>query len=212
MRVAKERQMGLPFAPVERVAVERYGPGERIPNPQPGDFILTHGSSWTSWLIRYGQALRIHGQDRKYTYWNHAALFVDANGDIVEALGSGVRQRNISAYDPKEYHAVRIRASAEDREEVVRFAKTCLNEPYGWLTIASIAVSLLTGAKLSFGFDGQQICSGLVARALERTWAIFNREPSHIMPADLAKYYQVNPPTPGTPQGTVPRMSGRRRA
>jgi hypothetical protein len=38
------------------------------------------------------------------------------------------------------------------------------------------------------------ICSGLTARCQERTNAIFNRTPSHIMPADLAKYYGVEPP------------------
>jgi hypothetical protein len=66
----------------------------------------------------------------------------------------------------------------------------------------SIALSLLTGAKLSFGFNGQLICSGLVARALERTTAIFEDEPSHIMPAQLAKLYGAVPPPPGTPKGT----------
>jgi hypothetical protein len=64
------------------------------------------------------------------------------------------------------------------------------------LTIVSIALSLLTGGKFTFGFDGQSICSGLVARALERMCAIFNRSSSHIMPADLAKYIEVEPPDP----------------
>lgn len=59
----------------------------------------------------------------------------------------------------------------------------------------SIAYSLLTGGKFTFGLEGQAICSGLVARAMERTGAIFNRTPSHIMPADLAKYYKVEPPS-----------------
>jgi hypothetical protein len=39
--------------------------------------------------------------------------------------------------------------------------------------------------------DGTEICSGLVARGEERTRAIFSREPSHVMPADLAKYYDA---------------------
>jgi uncharacterized protein YycO len=185
-----------PFKPVEREDVERFGRGETIANPRPGDFILTHGKAWTSRLIQLGQKLRIHGDDSKYTYWNHAAMFVTAKGDIIEALGTGVCERNITVYEPTEYYVVRIKANLEDREEAGRFARTCLDEEYGWVTIASIAVSLLTGTKFSFGFDGQQICSGLVARAMERTWAIFNRMPSNIMPADLAKYYQVDPPKP----------------
>lgn len=186
--------MSKPFMPVAREGVERVGKGETVSNPRPGDFILTHGTAWTSRLIQWGQRLRIHGQDAKYTYWNHAAIFVDDNGGIVEAIGAGVCKRNISVYQPKDYYVIRIKGSPEDRAEAVNFACSCLDERYAWTTIVSIALSLITGAKFSFGFDGEQICSGLVARALERTWAIFNREPSHIMPADLAKYYQVESP------------------
>ena len=54
---------------------------------RPGDFILTHGSHWTSQLIRVGQALRFRGKNRTYAYWNHAALIVGSGGDIIEALG-----------------------------------------------------------------------------------------------------------------------------
>jgi len=123
---------------------------------RPGDFILTHGRHWTSALIRVGQALRFRGRDRQYAYWNHAALVVGANGDIIEALGPspGVALQNVSRYAPREYTVVRIMASPEDRDEAVGFA-----------------------------------------RALERTRAIFTKEPSHIMPADLARAYGVVPPS-----------------
>lgn len=76
--------------------------------------------------------------------------------------------------------------------------------------IISIAISLLFGGKFTFGFDGQFICSGLVARSLERTNAIFDRSPSHIMPADLAKYFRVTPPPKGTDRGE-PQRPGRTR-
>lgn len=80
-----------------------------------------------------------------------------------------------------------------DREEVVAFAQWAWEEHqrYGFCTIASIFPGLLTGLKLSFGFDGQQICSGLVARALERTKMIFDITPSHVTPADLAERFEV---------------------
>lgn len=163
---------------------------------RPGDFVLTHGSHWMNHLISFGQALRFRGADRKYAYWNHAALIVGANGDIIEALAAnpGVVQQNLSKYAPGEYTVVRVTASPEDRGEAVDFARSCLAEPYGALTVVSIALSLLTGTRFSFGFEGQTICSGLVARALERTRAIFKAEPSHMMPADLAKAYGVTPP------------------
>ncbi len=184
--------------------MESYGPGVSASALRAGDFILTHGRAWTSRIIRFGQRLRIHGDDRKYTRWNHAALVIDESGGLIEALGAGVTRRNIAAYDGTEYQLVRTAASEEDRDQVVAFAEWALGQPYAWPIIASIALSLLTGAKFTFAYEGQHICSGLVARALERTGAIFNRSPSHIMPADLAKYFDVEPPPTSAPTGTPP--------
>jgi len=183
---------------VEKEEVQYFGRGESTTEPRPADFILVFTNNWSSNLIHIGQKLRYHGKDSKYTLWNHAALIINTEGDIIEAVNSGVRKRNLSEYKNVEYHLVRIKASREDRLEAVHFANYALGEKYGTLTIVSIAIAFLTGLKFSFGFDGQQICSGLVARALERTTAIFSSEPSHITPADLAKYYQVSP-TPTQP-------------
>jgi hypothetical protein len=88
---------------------------------------------------------------------------------------------------------------------MVAFAEHWIGARYDWATIVSIVISLLTGAKFSFGFAGQLICSGLVARALERTTAIFEEEPSHVMPAGLAKMFAVAPPPPDTPKGKPSR-------
>ncbi len=186
-----------PFAPVvTRAKVLRFAPDEEAGPHQfePGDFILTHGKSWTSWLIRFGQSLRFWGASRRYAWWSHAAMIVAPDGALVEALGAGVTRTHISKYRPAEYHLVSISdiiAAPVDRNEAVAFAEWCVGMPYAWLVIVSIAISLVTGGKFTFGFDGQAICSGLVARGLERTKAIFNRTPSHIMPADLAMYFQV---------------------
>jgi hypothetical protein len=189
------------FRVVSGAEVQRFGPGEAATDFSPGDFILTHGGAWTSKLIRFGQRLRIHGQDRKYTWWNHAAMIVSDGGDLIEALGAGVMRTNLGHYTVVEYHLVRTGAPELDRREAVAFAEWAAGDDagagrqkYGFLTIASIAWTLLTGGKFTFALEGQMICSGLVARCQERTSAIFNRTPSHIMPADLAKYYQVEPP------------------
>jgi len=148
-------------------------------------------------MIRIGERLRYRGPNRKFAYWNHTALFTDTNGGIIEALGSGVQAGNISKYTPIDYQVVRLDGvSNEDRQHEVAFAKDCLarNQKYGYLTILSIALSLLFGGRLGFGIDGQEICSGLVGRALERTGEVFAEEPWHMMPADLAQAYQVEPP------------------
>lgn len=119
---------------------------------------------------------------------------MSTEGDLIEAVGAGVVPSHLAKYDGVEYHLVRISASPEDRAQAVAFARASLQQGYGYATVVSIAISLATGAKFSFGFNGQQICSGLVARALERTSAIFQQEPSHITPAELAKLYGAEPP------------------
>lgn len=170
--------------------------------PRPGDFMFTHEDAWTSRLIQIGQAIRFRGKRNRYAYWNHVALFVDDIGTIVEALGTGVSQGAVTKYNGTQRTIVRIDASAADREEAATFAKECVGARYGGLTIISIALSLLTGTKLSFSVDGQFICSGLVARALERTTAIFRKEPSRIMPAELAEKFNV--PRPKMRKGRIP--------
>src|SRR5208283_1174397 len=100
---------------------------------QPGDFILTHGKAFFSKLIRFGQGLRFHGKDRKYIWWNHAAMIVSPEGELVEALGVGVRKRNISVYKDTEYYIVHLGsglADVRDRDQAVKFAEWCLEEPY----------------------------------------------------------------------------------
>ena len=185
--------------------VQRFAPGTEVSNPAPGDFLLTHGDSWTSKLIRFGQAIRYRGPDKAFARWNHAALFVAENGDIVEALGGGVQRRNVSVYKDTEYHVVRLENVGEiDRKQEVDFALACLNESYGFLTIFSIALSLLSGSRFGFGVDGQEICSALVARCLERTGEIFPADPWHLMPADLAKFYDVRAADLNAPFGSIP--------
>ncbi len=76
---------------------------------------------------------------------------------------------------------------------MMAFARSVLDSPdrteYGWLTIASIILTLLTSSRFVFGMVGTAICSGFVAEALVRTGIICEKPPSHMMPADLAKMY-----------------------
>jgi hypothetical protein len=183
------------FHQVTPLSVEHYPEGKAITQFEPGDFILTHGHGFFSGMIRFGEALRVHGEDKEYdySYWNHAALIATSDGGLIEATGRGVKPAKLSDYTPRDVQLVRIQATEADRREVVAFAEWVLKSraSYNWPTIASIALTVLTGCKLAFFVDGEFICSGLVARALERTTAVFNLDPVHITPADLAKYYGV---------------------
>ncbi len=121
---------------------------------------------------------------------------VDDDGNIVEAQGRGVVRDHVGKYTEKHYVVEHTGADPEDVKKILRFAAWGADNRahYGYLTIASRALTMVTGAKFTFFVDGEFICSGFVARAMERTGAVFNRDPVHVMPADLAKYYQVDPP------------------
>lgn len=197
--------MSKPYFSVGVEGFDSFPPNKAVANPRPGDFILTHNDGLSSSLIRLGQWLWLWGDKRRYARWNHTALFVGHDGDIVEAVWPHVAQNNVAKYAETEYQVVRVKASDADRQQMVAFARQVVDQPYGALTIVSIALSVLTGLNLNFGFDGQFICSGLVARSLERGEAVFSRDPSHIMPAQLAEYYCVEPPAGRVPRGRVPK-------
>ena len=202
------RSRRYPKARVDGTSVRTFVPGAEAGagDYEPGDFILTHGRSFFSRLIRFGQGLWFWGPDRTYAWWSHVALIVSPGGDIVEAVGAGVKRAHISKYGQTDYQLVTLGALASpaDRVQATTYAEWALGQKYGYLTIISITISLLVGGRFTFGYDGQSICSGLVARALERTSAIFDRSPSHIMPADLAKYFKAAPAA-GAKRGYVPK-------
>jgi cell wall-associated NlpC family hydrolase len=177
---------------------EHVEPGRSAEGVQPGDFLLVASSSFRGRLIRWGQERRIRGEDRRYVKWTHAALIVDRDGGLIEAVGRGVREYSLAQYENDEYLVVRIVAEPADRAQMVDFARSALRKPYSRLAMVSIALSLLTGSRIAFFVDGQFFCSGLVARALERTGRVFDRDPAHIAPADLAKYYRAGEPSAPT--------------
>jgi hypothetical protein len=160
--------------------------------PRPGDFYLTHQKDNPWWkpafaMIRLGQALRYKGEFRKYAHWNHAGIFVDDNGQVVEALNNGVVTRQISAYRAEEYTVVYLDMTDEDRTQVANIAKQWVGAKYGWLNIVNIGMRIVFGGKLSYSRADEKICSGLVAYCLTAagyTWRGY--DVNRMMPADLA--------------------------
>jgi len=174
---------------------ERFRRGEPVTGHRPGDFLLSH-RTWHpfSVLIRLGQRLRIHGDDhRDYCHWSHAALVTTDGGALIEMQAPGAVRGHVDDYLDLDCVLVRVHASDEDRTQAVEFAEWCIAERrrIGRAAFFSFGLSCLTGTAFTFFQDGSMVCSTLVARAQERTGAIFNRDPNHIAPADLAKYYGV---------------------
>jgi len=146
-------------------------------------------------LIRAGQRLRFRGADRPYAHWSHSALIVGQDGAIVEAEASGVRRDHLSRYQEREYHLVRLGDTADerDRRQAVAYAEHLVGQAFGFGEMLAVAFNILSGRRISFTRKSHLICSALVARAPERTDAIFDPDPDGMLPADLAKHYGVKP-------------------
>ncbi|WP_426564800.1 hypothetical protein ACPPVT_01515 [Angustibacter sp. McL0619] len=203
----------MPVPPIQvatPVQTATYAEGDRPQQWAPGDFLLTRGHGPVSRMIRFGERLRIHGDDRHYAWFNHAALVVSTDGDLVEALGRGVVRSHADKYLAKDYVVVRTHAAQHDVRQVLAFADWVVEQraKYGFLTLLSLAMTMLTGSKLTFFVDGRYICSGFVARAMERTGTLFDRDPVHITPADLAKCYGACPPPLQVVEAAEPRPDG----
>lgn len=158
----------------------------------PGDFILVSTSGILAKCIRTGQFLRYHGKLRDYSHWNHAAIIVDTEGTVVEAAGRGVRYSNISEYKETEYYLVSTKLNKQSRDQAVAAAKSFVKDKYGWFTIISIMLQLITGIEFQFSFGNSVICSGVVAQSLWAGGIIFDSNPYQMMPADLASAYDVD--------------------
>lgn len=154
-----------------------------------GDFILVETNHAASRFIRIGQSLRFH--DKRYSRWNHVALVVSKDGDLVEALTTGVVRSHYSKYKNNSHRVIPTRCSHEDQMEILRYANSVVDArtKYGWATIVGLFFTLIFGSKFVIGRIGSAICSGLVSEALVRSGVIFDRPPYYMMPADLAQHY-----------------------
>jgi uncharacterized protein YycO len=168
-----------------------YEAGQEPVKFNPGDFILVSTTGILAKFIRFGQFFRYHGKMKPYSFWNHAAMIVDEKGTIIEAAGRGVRYSSIEEYKDVEYYLVNTKLNKQSRDQAVAACKSFVKDKYGWFTILSIALQLLTGIEFQFSFGSSIICSALVAQSLWAGGYIFDQNPFQMMPADLASAFNI---------------------
>lgn len=175
--------------------VERFGPGEQAPNFAPGDFILAHRNRPIGALIMMAQERRFRGADSPFAHWTHAAVVVDADGQLVEAESMGVKRSPVTKYRDSEYHLVRLGAdfAEADRARSVAYANDQVGQAFGYLDLAGAGLYLLFGLPLRWMRRNHQICSGLVVRALQHGGQATRLDPELTLPGDLAKMYGAKP-------------------
>ncbi len=189
----------MPIFNSKKSAYKVYAPGEEPAATNPGDFFLLQNTTFWSKLIKFGQWLRYHGDNRKYIGWTHTGMFIDRNGSIIEAIGAGVKIDNISKYKDKLYYVVNSKLSAPNRFQTVRGAKSFQKDKYGWISDVSIGFNFLTGIRIQITANNTINCSGLVAMALWAGGIIFNGTPQMFAPADLAACFNVPSPVKAKP-------------
>jgi hypothetical protein len=166
--------------------------GAPLPECAVGDFVLVNRGKYIGKLIRLGQAVRFRGSRRRFAQWNHAALVVSGEGDLVEALvRTGATRSHLEKYANVDYVLVRTGCVPLDQTQVLAFADGVVGQEYGFLDDFSTFLNYLTGNKVVFTTQGSIMCSQLVARALERAGAFFARNTATVAPADLAEHFGV---------------------
>lgn len=176
---------------------------------KPGDILLIRdysgGSDLIGNLILAGERARYGNSD--YARWTHSALIVSADGEIAEALQSGIARSNIKKYAKSQTLIISPNVSDDMRAFAVRFALAHVGDKYDVLDFAALALTLLTGLDWSLHTDTRFICSGLVARATEcYTESGYPYPSEQMMPADLGIYYHAITGTPLPPLSFLGRL------
>lgn len=171
-----------------------YEAGEEPTTFEPGDFFLLRNNTFASKIVLFGEWIRYHGENRKYSRWSHGGAFIDTKGTIIEATFGGVKIDNISKYKDLPYYVVHTKLSAANKIQAVNAAKSFLKDKYGWLTDFSIGLNYLTGLKIQITAKNTINCSGLVGMMLWAAGYIFNGSPQMFAPADLAAAFDVPSP------------------
>jgi len=195
------------------VSSDHYPPGEAPLSFVPGDISLhraavNHGRDGATTkigkCIQAGERTRYGNSD--FARWTHSALIVSEDGDVCEALETGVARDNIEKYRGTDYMVVHPIGAPEQRALACAFAEAHVGDKYGVLDFAGLVVQCLFGWNLSLQMDGQFICSGLVSRATEKYIAGYPRSPEDMMPADLAYFWGAESGEPIPAPGVLGRF------
>lgn len=131
--------------------------------PKPGDIVFAHNTGLMARAIRLGEWLRF----RKGSYFNHACV-VDRVEDgvayVIQAEPRGVTSDK-TLDSVGEY--VLFSPSELDVQKILEFSRAQVGSRYGWLSIVSIVVDLVTPDWFpALRARGTWICSAVTAEAL----------------------------------------------
>ena len=152
----------------------------------PGDLVFCHGTGVVSRAIRLAERLHWQGGD----FYNHVAVLdmqTPTGWTVIQAESRGVtRGRALSTIAPGGSYSIVRAPSDAFRADILAFARSQVGSDYGFLTIASIVLTILVPGSISFMFPNSWICSALAAEALRcggwvHSWPVM----AQVSPAQL---------------------------
>ena len=159
--------------------------------PPAGTYFVVKTHGWVPWIVRRAT----------HSWANHAGIFVDDEGGIIEAEPGGVRYARID-----EYAGCRVAVNtaegmtAEQRRIVAQTARDVVGEPYNDLAIVDDGLESLGWrwrwlAKRAAG-EHEVICSQVVAVVGLKAglnWCCGRETAAEVTPADLARRPGMQP-------------------
>lgn len=153
---------------------------------EPGDLVFCHSKGVIGKAIRLGEWLRF----RRGSHYNHVAILdqpVSGTTDdwwVIQAEARGVSETGkLSDIAPGGSYTVVPLPKGVDSLQVLDFASAQVGRPYGFVTIASIVVSLLLPKFINIMLPDTWICSAVAAESLRAGGWLHN----------WADVYQVTP-------------------
>lgn len=154
-----------------------------LADANPGDIVFCHSAGIVGRAIRlaeffrrdwYESKLGITATERPGDFWNHVAVLSSVHGmpydpahwTVIQAEGKGVVSATLDTVAPGgRYEIVRL-PNGVDATKVIRFMGAQTGSHYGFITIASILVTLLSPRFYNVMLPGTWICSAVAAEAM----------------------------------------------
>lgn len=137
-----------------------------------GDLVFCHSEGIVGWGIRTAERFRrdASGSEAAGARWNHVCvldrLLDDGDWTVIQAEGCGVTEgAPLSQVAPGGSYEVLRLPGQLTRAKVLTFARAQVGRRYGFVTIASILVTLFTPRFFNVMLPGTWICSAVAAES-----------------------------------------------
>lgn len=149
--------------------------------PKPGDFFVARdGRGFVEIMIEV----------MCLSSYYHAGIYI-GDGKVIEAASNGVREANLSEYNPQSLLWSQRKLSALQRRKICLYAKDQIGKPYSFIDLVALALSRwhITPAWVwnRLSRSDRVICSQLVANSYFAAGInLVDKPRCRITPGDLA--------------------------